>query len=719
MAKAITNSQPSTLGIKSRPAKGLDGGRVMQCYYRDDWSIEAWTIERSNIGKRILEKRLEYPGIYFLIGDITGGNSTKDVYIGKAGLRNAKGASADEQKPVLRRLREHNSNENENYYDRWSYAVIFTSHKPSDIPNSADELVSAWGLTEISNLENIVYHNLPKTCKLNSAEPNVGSNGSDNYDYDGVFNEIKTLFTVIDPNVFSVDIDRTIQVENEGYSIKESRDFAENISPESYIPEFITPKWVVKQMVDELDKSMFNPNTRFLDPACKGGEFLREIYDRLMESETMQSAYPNIIERSNHILMHQLYGIALSDVSRDRTKRSLLGIGNNIRIIHGYVSKLKVLSQTRVKASKRKSNSSDMPKGIIEEIRDYFREETGDPVKFDVVIGNPPYQEINGGGGKAIYSDFVELGIAIANTVVMITSNTWLTGETLKGFRHKVLNSGLKRITNYSRLGDVFKSVGVAVSIVTIESSYRGGHAEYIEVVGNEIKSQYTRNFVGSDIDEDSIGFIAPSKIVNDIVSKIDCTKPFTSRMVAKLPFGIESSGKTGTLAGSPVISVSDKKTDDLSLPILFMQGQEPVVLWTSIDEVPRNIDLIDEYGVLCGRVLHRNKNVITNIQPLHKGEACAGSYAMLYHSSDSSEAFYAYKYVKTQFLRFLIHSNMSDYDRVTPYRFGLVPTQDFTSNSDIDWSQSISDIDEQLFKKYKLTADEVAYIKRTIKPMA
>lgn len=189
--------------------------------------------------------------------------------------------------------------------------------------------------------------------------------------------------------------------------------------------------------------------------------------------------------------------------------------------------------------------------------------------------------------------------------------------------------------------------------------------------------------------------------------------------MVAKLPFGIESSGKTGTLAGSPVISVSDKKTDDLSLPILFMQGQEPVVLWTSIDEVPRNIDLIDEYGVLCGRVLHRNKNVITNIQPLHKGEACAGSYAMLYHSSDSSEAFSAYKYVKTQFLRFLIHSNMSDYDRVTPYRFGLVPTQDFTSNSDIDWSQSISDIDEQLFKKYKLTADEVAYIKRTIKPMA
>ena len=716
MAKADTNSQPSTLGIKSRPAKGLDGGRVMQCYYRDDWSIEAWTIERSNIGKRILEKRLEYPGIYFLIGDITGGNSTKDVYIGKAGLRNAKGASADEQKPVLRRLREHNSNENENYYDRWSYAVIFTSHKPSDIPNSADELVSAWGLTEISNLENIVYHNLPKTCKLNSAEPNIGSNGSDNYDYDGVFNEIKTLFTVIDPNVFSVDIDRTIQVENEGYSIKESRDFAENISPESYIPEFITPKWVVKQMVDEIDKSIFNPNTRFLDPACKGGEFLREIYDRLMESETMQSAYPNIIERSNHILMHQLYGIALSDVSRDRTKRSLLGIGNNIRIIPRYVSKLKMLSQTRVKASKIKSNSSDMPKGIIEEIRDYFREETGDPVKFDVVIGNPPYQESNGGGGnsdggKAIYQHFVNLGLCISRRyVAMITKNSWYrtcdTGGNI-GFddmKKQLLGGGhLVKIVDFPRYHEVFNGVGCAVSYFLADLNKSDKQYEFTEVAGRVVTDKFT-------VSDNKLFDVMRSGTLANIANKAMGDKSMEDFTIAKLAFGIDTTG-------FPLNKSS--MTDEFCIK-LVLNGYDS---WITPDFIYKNFDKVYKYKVICTRAVSAwsssIENVITSIQVLKPGEICSGTYSVIYYTENKEEAYSAEKYMKTTFVRSLLRCKIDARGVISKSTFKYVPLQDFTSNSDIDWSQSISNIDEQLFKKYKLTADEVAYIKRTIKPMA
>ena len=75
-------------------------------------------------------------------------------------------------------------------------------------------------------------------------------------------------------------------------------------------------------------------------------------------------------------------------------------------------------------------------------------------------------------------------------------------------------------------------------------------------------------------------------------------------------------------------------------------------------------------------------------------------------------------KYIKTKFLRFLAMLSCDTMCRVGPYRFKLVPDQDFTSSSDIDWSQSVEDIDKQLYKKYNLTPDEIAYIEKTIKPM-
>ena len=107
------------------------------------------------------------------------------------------------------------------------------------------------------------------------------------------------------------------------------------------IPEIVTPVKIVKAMVDMLPAEVWNSKTKFLDPACKGGEYLREIYDRLMENETMQSAFPNDIARSNHILKNQIYGIALSQVSLDRTTKKLFGEDRNIKIIPDYINKLK------------------------------------------------------------------------------------------------------------------------------------------------------------------------------------------------------------------------------------------------------------------------------------------------------------------------------------------------------------------------------------------
>ncbi len=130
---------------------------------------------------------------------------------------------------------------------------------------------------------------------------------------------------------------------------------------------------------------LFNSKTTFLDLACKGGEYLREIYDRLMETENLIAEYNDPIERSNHILSKQLYGIALSDVSFERATKNLKGYSHNIRVIPNYIGYIK-------------DKSAEAKDKFKELIAKEFRGQ----MKFDVVIGNPPYQEVNNGRWAAI-----------------------------------------------------------------------------------------------------------------------------------------------------------------------------------------------------------------------------------------------------------------------------------------------------------------------------
>lgn len=81
------------------------------------------------------------------------------------------------------------------------------------------------------------------------------------------------------------------------------------------------------------------------------------------------------------------------------------------------------------------------------------------------------------------------------------------------------------------------------------------------------------------------------------------------------------------------------------------------------------------------------------------------------------SEAKNLYKYLKTQLVRFLI-SQLASTQHLSKEKFAYVPLQDFTPSSDIDWTQSVADIDRQLYRKYGLSDEEVAFIEKMIKPM-
>ena len=379
-------------------------------------------------------------------------NGVEKVYIGQAKKRNNGGS-------VLERLREHDKSITEGYNDIWSWAVVVTSRE--------DE----FSLDDLNALENAFYKELPKQSILNGNTPNCG--GVDSSRYTDKINQIKSYITSIGFQVFDDENEsENIQITSTTNEYSVVEDLHNGMAR---IPEIVTPHKVVKQMVDMLPKDVWNDKTVFLDPACKGGEYLREIYDRLMNTESMQAKYPNEIERSIHILQNQIFGIALSRVSLERTTKKLLGYGQNIRVIPNYIGLLKA----------KVVGGDDSDK--VEYIRDTLDREFGREMRFDVVIGNPPYQEnYQDEHSKPLYNLFMQAFLDISDIQIMITPNTYFCGKRFRDLRVNLIKHGIRTIVNYPISGEVFRGMGTNCCIT--ECGIGRDETSVIEVENGERK---------------------------------------------------------------------------------------------------------------------------------------------------------------------------------------------------------------------------------------
>ena len=340
-------------------------------------------------------------------------------------------------------------------------------------------------------------------------------------------------------------------------------------------------------------------------------------------------------------------------------------------------------------------------------------EEFGKDMEFDVVIGNPPYQESTGGGngemgGKCLYDKFIISSMTLANIVCMITKNNWISSDTLKDIRNKMIEFGIDMIINYPIVGEVFSGVAVSVSILMLNKGIK--ETNYIEIRSSKESQNYKCEING-------LPCIPSSYEEVNIIKKILATTNifFNADMRPTMPFGIETNGK---LSNGSYLDDSIIETDTYNIAVAYMDGKDITYKYTTIDNIMKNKELIDYYKIVCGEKLNKSQNVVTNIKGLPPHTVCTGSYSLLFYSKEKDIAYNSYKYINTKFFRILVYSMVDQMARVTPARFQLVPLQDFSSSSDIDWSQSISNIDQQLYKKYNLSDEEIAYIESTIKPM-
>ena len=240
--------------------------------------------------------------------------------------------------------------------------------------------------------------------------------------------------------------------------------------------EIFTPPNVANQILDTLPKDLWSDKTvTFLDPVSKSGVFLREITKRLLKG--LESEIPDFEERLEHILRNQIFGIGITKLTSDISRRtlylskkangkySIVNFGDekgNLRYFesqHSFPNRLKC----KYCGADRKLYQRD--KGLESYAYSFIHEDKPEELfkmKFDVIIGNPPYQLNDGGAGSSaapIYHKFIETAKKLQPRYLsFIVPARWYNGgKGLDEFRRDMLNDErISVLHDFQDTNDVF-----------------------------------------------------------------------------------------------------------------------------------------------------------------------------------------------------------------------------------------------------------------------
>ena len=392
-----------------------------------------------------------------------------------------------------------------------------------------------------------------------------------------------------------------------------------------------TPENIATDMVNILPDDVWNSATKFLDPCCKSGIFLKVIYNKLMEK--LSNEIEDEVERREHILNNQLYGIGQTPFCTALSQRSLYGTMKNncnIKYIDGYIGIVK--------------DTKERYKSTIERV-------FGANMKFDVVIGNPPYN-------NDLYLDFVQSGYNILKDkgiMNMITPAKWQAkgGKKNEDFREKIVPR-MKEIVYYPYTQDVFDVT--AVGGITYYSVYK----ECQEKCTVSIKKNSKEVFY----EEEKFDIAKGDKRHSYYNSKIE-------HIINKCAYGTRL---------SKTIFIDEHKN-----------GKYMVKMSHLADDKKKS-------SCIGGFIL-------TPIYIEEFGDAEQNKFILYRGTKEQCESFKSYVY--TKFVRFMVAIGMcaSSVRNTETWRF--VPNPDAFDHIFTD---------DELYKKYKLTQDEINIIESVIK---
>ena len=330
-------------------------------------------------------------------------------------------------------------------------------------------------------------------------------------------------------------------------------------------------------------------------------------------------------------------------------------------------------------------------------------------MKIDAIVGNPPYQVISNSDNQnrnpPIFHKFVQLSIHLSPEYFsLITPARWYSSNILMGdFPHEFLSDRrISYLHDFTNANEIFPTVEIKSGV-----SYFLWHKRHNDVCTIdstiERKTERSKRFLLSEYDDIFIRYNLAIPIIGKITALNETS--FSTIVSPQNPFGFNTA-----------VRGEDKITED-SIKIFSKGLTEKNIKRSSIS---LHKDWIDQYkiitpkasedGILPGKVI----STCTIIDPK---TCCNGTYIVIGPFESKEKGKIIVKYLSTKFVRFLVGMKKMTQD-LKDQTFSLVPLQDFTKNSDIDWKKSIKEIDEQLFKKYALTNEEIQFIESMIKPM-
>lgn len=503
--------------------------------------------------------------------------------------------------------------------------------------------------------------------------------------------------------------------------------------------EVFTPPEIANAMLDMLPQELFkNPDITFLDPACKSGVFLREIAKRLLIG--LEPQIPDLQERIDHIFKKQLYGIAITELTSLLSRRSVY-CSKYPNSEYSVTKFDNAQGNIRYKKIQHKWNAgkcifcgaakTELGRGDEFETYAYEWIHTVKPedllkMKFDVIIGNPPYQlNVGNEGGnsskaKAIYHKFISQAIKLRpKYLCMITPSRWMT-RTTEGIPDEWVDEMLesnhfKTIHDFEDSSDCFPGVEIkgGVSYFLYERDYSGECNYYFHYSSDkkvETRNDFLDSMHSGVVIRDPKAYSILKKIIgvegayynNQDTNFSGCVSPkdfFTNKQVLTSSW---KGYKTSKDSGNNIKYYLNKNIHKIPFG------------WTSLGVVPKNHPSIK----LCKVYIPAAGGSGYDEQVLGKpfyGEAnsvCSQTYLVIgydpeKHNFTEQECKNIITYIQTRFFRYLVSIKKKTQNGPRGvYQF--VPLQDFSSS----WT------DEMLYKKYSLTEEEIEFIESMIKPM-
>lgn len=488
--------------------------------------------------------------------------------------------------------------------------------------------------------------------------------------------------------------------------------------------EVFTPPELANDVLDMLPSEIWSdPTIKILDPCCKSGVFLREAAKRFIKG--LEHVYPDLQERVEHIMHEQLFGIAITELTSLLSRRSLYcskfpngrfsvaefdSSEGNVR--HRTIQHTWVNNRCKYCGA----SNAEYDRDATLETHAYEFIHTGDPerilnMKFDVIVGNPPYQLSDGGNASSaipIYQKFILQAEKLQpRFLTMITPSRWFTGgRGLDAFRKQMLqDKRIRIIHDYPNASCCFPGVEIkgGVSFFLWERDTVGDCLVINHDSEGSIKSKVQR-----PLQEPGIPYFIRYNEQINILHKVQSHSEasFIDIVSANDPFGFDVRVKGSMKRIKPDYQLTDF-TD--AVDFYYYGWRKEGIGHIRRDAMRRGKDLIDRWKVFIPSAWGSGSPEKDWVKPFVAApNSCATETYLVIGPFDSQEECEnCISYTQTKFFHFMVSMvKLTHHAMQKVYSF--VPMQPFSK----PWT------DEELYEKYSLTKEEISFIESMIRPM-